>query len=67
MNHIPLPLNIHDALDIEEECRNTYSAWQTLEPETRAIMTLSNPSLRDHVDYCRTVVTLIDEWRQDLE
>lgn len=57
-------LNINDALDIEEECRTTYSAWLTLEPETRAIMTLSNPSVRDRVDYCKSVLTFIDQWRQ---
>ncbi len=61
----PLPNNIHDALDMEQETRTTVEAWNTLEPDTQAIMILSNPGLRSYVDYCKTVISLIDEWKDN--
>lgn len=63
----PLPVNINDALAEEENSRLAVAAWECLEPDTQQIMLTSDPEMLYYVQYCKSVVDLVDSWRVEHE
>jgi hypothetical protein len=59
----PLPLSVHEALAEEDPARLAVLAWESLEPSTQEIMLNKEPEMLYYIQYCRSVVDTVDEWR----
>lgn len=59
----PLPLSINEALAEEEPARLAVAAWDSLEGSTQEIMLNKDPEMLYYIQYCRSVVDTVDEWR----
>lgn len=59
----PLPLSINEALAEEEPARLAALAWDSLEPSTQEIMLNKDPEMLYYIQYCRSVIDIVDEWR----
>ena len=59
----PLPLSINEALAEEDPARLAVLAWDSLEADTQKIMLNNEPEMLYYIQYCRSVVDIVDEWR----
>ena len=59
----PLPLSINEALAEEDPARLAVLAWDSLEPNTQEIMLSNEPEMLYYIQYCRSVVDTVDQWR----
>ena len=59
----PLPLSINEALEEEDPARLAVLAWDSLEPTTQEIMLNRDPEMLYYIQYCQSVVNIIDEWK----
>lgn len=59
----PLPLSINEALAEEEPARLATLAWDSLEADTQEIMLSNEPEMLYYIQYCRSVVDTVDQWR----
>lgn len=59
----PLPLSIREALAEEDPARLAVLAWESLEPSTQEAMLNKEPEMLYYIQYCRSVVDTVDEWR----
>ena len=59
----PLPLSINEALEEEDPARLAVLAWESLDLDTQEIMLTREPEMLYYIQYCRSVVDTVDEWR----
>ncbi len=59
----PLPLSLNEALEEEDPARLAILAWDSLEPNTQEIMLNRDPEMLYYIQYCQSVVNIIDEWK----
>jgi hypothetical protein len=59
----PLPLSVNEALAEEDPARLAVLAWESLEPSTQEIMLNKEPEMLYYIQYCRSVLDTVDEWR----
>lgn len=56
----PLPVSQHDAAADLAECSTVMSAWHSLEAHTQEIMLNSKPEMTYYIQYCKTVMDLVE-------
>ena len=59
----PLPLSLNEALEEEDPARLAVLAWDSLEPNTQEIMLNRDPEMLYYIQYCQSVINIIDEWK----
>ncbi len=58
-----MKIDIIQALKQEEDSKLAVAAWDLLEPDTRVIMTRSDPSIVEYVEHCKNVLRTVNDWR----
>jgi len=59
----PLPLSVREALAEEDPARLAVLAWESLEPSAQEAMLNKDPKMLYYIQYCRSVIDIVDEWR----
>ena len=59
----PLPLTIREALAEEDPARLVMLVWDDLDPVTQQNKLNNDPEMLYYIQYCRSVIDTVDEWR----